>query len=326
MAEDSSKNIRVGLFVIIGGILFIMAMYLIGAKQNLFGNIFKISANFHNVNGLMVGNNVRFGGINVGTIRDIELVNDSTITVVMMIEKNTQKFIKKNTLASVGTDGLMGNKLVNLSAVNENSPMIEEGDVINSLRPIETDEMIRTLNRTNEDVAVIVKNLKLITQKVNSPNTLWSILMDTVIAENVKNAIVNIKVTTNRTAVITGDLSEIVKNVKAGNGTVGALLTDTTIMKKINQTIVNIKLVSDTLAYISGDFSSVSKKIKNGEGAIGTILMDTSFVHNLNRSMLNIKNGSQGLDDNMEALKHSIFLKKYFKKKEKEAKKNKTIN
>jgi phospholipid/cholesterol/gamma-HCH transport system substrate-binding protein len=326
MAEDSSKNIRVGLFVIIGGILFIMAMYLIGAKQNLFGNTFKISANFHNVNGLMVGNNVRFGGINVGTIRDIELVNDSTITVVMMIEKNTQKFIKKNTLASVGTDGLMGNKLVNLSAVNENSPMIEEGDVINSLRPIETDEMIRTLNRTNEDVAVIVKNLKLITQKVNSPNTLWSILMDTVIAENVKNAIVNIKVTTNRTAVITGDLSEIVKNVKAGNGTVGALLTDTTIMKKINQTIVNIKLVSDTLAYISGDFSSVSKKIKNGEGAIGTILMDTSFVHNLNRSMLNIKNGSQGLDDNMEALKHSIFLKKYFKKKEKEAKKNKTIN
>ncbi len=323
MAEDISKNIRVGLFVTIGGVLFIMAMYLIGAKQNLFGSTFKISANFHNVNGLMVGNNVRFGGINIGTIRDIELVNDSTITVVMMIEKNTQKFIKKNTLASVGTDGLMGNKLVNLSVVNENSAMIEEGDVIKSLHPIETDEIIRTLDRTNEDVAVIVQNLKLITQKVNSPNTLWSILMDTVIAENVKNAIVNIKVTTNRTAIITGDLSEIVKNVKAGKGTVGALLTDTTIMKKINQTIVNIKLISDTLAYISGDFSSVSKRIKNGEGAIGTILMDTSFVHNLNRSMLNIKNGSQGLDDNMQALKHSVFLRQYFKKKEKEAQKNK---
>lgn len=320
MAEDNGKNIRVGLFVSIGTILFIVAMYMIGAKQNLFGSTFRISANFHNVNGLSVGNNVRFGGINVGTIKSIEIINDSTIRVDMMIENDVKEFIKKNTLASVGTDGLMGNKLVNLNSVAGESETIEEDDVIQSLRPIETDEMIRTLNRTNEDVAVIVKNLRLITQKVNSPNTLWSILMDTVVAENVKNAIVNIKLTTNRTAIITGDLSNIVTDVKNGKGTVGALLTDTSFAKNLNQTIVKINKISDTIAYISGDFKNVSTKVRNGDGVIGTILMDTSFVHNLNQSMLNIRNGSQKLDENMEALKHTMFLRKYYKKKAKAAK------
>ncbi len=318
MGTETAKNIRVGLFVLTGGILFIMGMYLIGNKQNLFGSTFRISANFHDVNGLRVGNNVRLGGINVGTIVSIDFVNDSTIRVGMKIEDDTRQFIKKNSLASVGTDGLMGNKLINLNSVYGESQTIEEGDTIESLRPIETEEMMRTLNHTNEDISVIVKNLKLITQKVNSPNSMWSILMDTVLAENVKNAIVNIKLTSNRTAVITGDLGGIVKHIKEGKGTVGALLTDTAFSQKLNQTIVNVKIISDSLAYISGDLRSVTKRIKNGEGAIGTILMDTAFVNNLNQSMINIKNGSQGLNENMQALKHSFLLRKYFKKQAKE--------
>jgi phospholipid/cholesterol/gamma-HCH transport system substrate-binding protein len=323
MGNETSKNIRLGLFVLAGTAFFIIAIYLIGNKQNLFGSTFRISANFHNVNGLTEGNNVRFGGINVGTIEKIEIVNDSSISVTMLIEDNAQKFIKKNALASVGTDGLMGNKLININSVNQPSECVEEGDKIYSLRPIETDEMLRTLNRTNEDVAVIVKNLKLITSRVNSPNSLWNILMDTVVSENLKQAIVAIRLTSRNSAIITGDLSQITHNIRSGKGTIGALLTDSTVAKKLQQTIINIEVISDSLAYITGDFKSISHKIKSGEGAVGTLLMDTTFVHNLNQSMENIKNGSKGLDENMEALKHSIFLRHYFKKKEKQEKKNK---
>ena len=261
MANELSRNIKVGIFVSIGTILLIITMYLIGSKQNLFKDTFQISANFNNVDGLMVGNNVRFGGINVGTVKNIEIINDSTIKVDMMIDENVKVHIKKSTLASVGTDGLMGNKLINLNFSKETSRPVEEGDLITSLKPIETDEMLRTLNRTNEEISIIVKNIKLITQKVNSPNTLWSILMDTVIAENVKTAVVNFKITSNNSAIVTGDLSSIVKSIREGKGTVGALLTDTTFSKKINQTIVNIKLVSDSLAYITGDLRNVTTKL-----------------------------------------------------------------
>ncbi len=318
MAKEISRNIRLGLLVVIGLCSLIISLYFIGIKQNLFGSTFDLQAKFYNVNGLMSGNNVRFSGINVGTVESVEIIDDSSVNVVMIIEEKVRSFIKKNSFASVGTDGLMGNKLVNINSSDEKSTPVEDGDILKTVRPIETEEMFRTLNATNDNLKYITTDLKNITKKINSPNTLWSILMDTVVAENVKQAIVNIKLTGSRTAIITGDLSTIIKEVKSGKGTVGALLTDTIFSNKFNQTIVDIKLITDSMALISGDLRNVTQRIKNGEGAIGTILMDTTFVSNLNKSMENIKSGTAGFDENMEALKHNILLRKYFKKKEKE--------
>ncbi len=318
MKNEITRNIRVGLMVVVSTILLITALYVIGNKQNLFGSTFHISAEFYNVNGLMAGNNVRLSGIDVGTVENVEIVSDSAVKVVMLIENRVKKFIKKNAIVSVGTDGLMGNKLVNINAGEGFAENVEEGDVLGTLRPFETDEMLRTLNTTNENIKYITTDLKKITQRINSPNTLWSILMDTVVAENVKNAIVNIKLVSNRTAMLTGDLSSIVDEVKAGKGTVGALLMDTVFSGKLDETIVNIEQLTNKMAVISGDLSKLSEKIKNGEGAVGTLFMDTLFVSNLNKSMENIKEGSNGFNENMEALKHNFLLRRYFKQKEKE--------
>lgn len=317
MEKDTNKNIRLGLFVLAGTIFLIVAMYFIGAKQSLFTSTFRVSANFHNVDGLMPGNNVRFSGIDVGTVEKVEIQSDSLVKVTLLIEDDARTYILKNALASIGTDGLMGNKLVNINSSHLPGPQIEEGDVLESIHPIETDEMLRTLNRTNEDVSTIARNLRIITERVNNSNTLWSLLTDTTVAENVKNAIVSIRITGERSAMITGDLSNIVRSVKEGKGSLGALITDTALSHKLNQTIVQIRLISDTMAYISGDLKYVSGKIRNGEGAIGTILMDTTFAGNLNQSVINIRNSSKGLDENMQALKSSFLLKKYFRKQEK---------
>jgi phospholipid/cholesterol/gamma-HCH transport system substrate-binding protein len=317
MGQETSKNIRVGLFVLAGTILLIVAFYLIGSKQNLFGSNFRLSAQFHNVNGLMPGNNVRFTGIDVGTVESVEIINDTTVNVVMIIEDKVQAFIKKNATAIVGTDGLMGNKLININSSNIEAASVEDGDVLIASQPVGTDEMMKTLNITNENVREITVDLKNIVKKLNSPNTLWSILMDTVVAENVKQAIVNIKVTGDRTAIITGDLSRIVKHVKEGKGTIGALLTDTAFSTQLHQSIVNIKLISDSLALVSGDLQYITSHVRSGKGAIGTVLMDTNFVNNLNKSMINIESGTKNFDQDMEALKHNILLRNYFKKQEK---------
>ena len=323
MAQETSKNIRVGAFVLVGTVLLIFTLYLIGAKQNLFGSTFELKSQFKNVNGLMPGNNVRFTGIDIGTVKSVEIINDSTVDVTMVIEDKVQAFIKKNATAMVGTDGLMGNKLINISSSNEASESVEDGDFLVSKSPLGTDDMMRTLNITNENVKDITIDLKNIVHRLNSPNTLWSILMDTIVAENLKQAIVNIKVTGERSAIITGDLSRIVKHIKDGKGTIGALIADTTMAVKLNQSIVNIKLITDSLALVTGDMHFITAKIKKGEGGIGTVLMDTTFVNNLNATMKNVKSGTKNFDENMEALKHNILLRNYFKKKEKEAKKKK---
>lgn len=317
MNDEILRNIRLGLFVVITLMLLIAAMYFIGIKKNLFGSNFHISARFYNVNGLMAGNNVRFAGIDVGTVESITIINDSAVNVVMIIKEKVRPYIKKSSIVSIGTDGLMGNKLVNINSGTENSANVEDGDMLKTLRPIEMDEMIRTLNTTNKNVEEITTDFKKITQKISNSNSLWSLLMDTVVAENVKKAIVNIKLTSNRTATITGDLSSIITDMKAGKGSVGALLMDTGFSHKLNQTIVNVKIVSDKMAIVSGDLENITRKIKSGEGAIGTLIMDTSFVSNLNKSMENIKDGSKNFNDNMEALKQSSLLKGYFKKQEK---------
>lgn len=313
--SEGNKNIKLGAFVLAGTVFLILAFYFIGSKQNLFGGTFRITAKFYNINGLMKGNNVRFSGIDIGTVEAIEVVSDTSINVVMAIEKDMRVFIKKNAVASIGTDGLMGNKLVNINPGSGHSSSIAEGDELRTLNPLEMDDMVRTLSSTNENMKVITANLRAVTDKFNSDNSLWNLLTDTVLAKNVRNAVVSFKLTGEHTAVVTGELSEIVKNIKAGKGTVGTLLTDTVLSQRLQQTIVNVKAISDSVVIISGNFNDISKKLKNGKGSIGALLMDTSFVHNLNQSLIIIKQGAGGFNENMEALKYSWPFKKYYKRK-----------
>lgn len=314
MARDTYKNIRLGIFVLTGTIFLIAALYLVGNKQNLFGNTFRITADFYNVGGLMPGNNVRFSGIDVGTVESVEIVSDSSVRVVMVIEQDIRKFIKKNSIASIGTDGLMGNKIVNINSGVEASEPVEEGDVLQTQRPIDQDAMIRTLNQTNENMQVITSNLRTITDRINEKNTLWSLLMDTVVAENVKAAIVNIRMASNNSVVLTGNLTNITEDVMNGKGTLGALIVDTTMAGKFRQVIVKFETISDTMATISGDVSQIMRGIENGEGSIGVLLKDTTFVHDLNATMGNMNKGSLILNEDLEALKHSWPFRRYFRK------------
>ena len=315
MEEQSAKRLKLGIFVIAATTCLILGLYFIGSKRNIFHSKIHVSAVFNNISGLIPGNNVQFNGINVGTVSKTCAIADTAIKVEFTIDENVTKFITVNAIASIGTDGLLGNKLITIAPDKKGGLLIQEGSIMNTVNSIQIDKAIRKLLVTNDNLNVISENLKNFSNKFNSTSSLWHLLSDTAVAENVRNALVHIKVTSERTAIITGDLSKIVKDVKLGKGTMGALLTDTSFSHKLKQTIVNIESVTDSFAIISGNFKSISEKIKNGNGAIGTLISDTTFAHNLNQSMNNIKNSSENFNENMEALKHSWPFKKYFRKK-----------
>ena len=311
MNKDVRNKIVVGAFVSIGLAIFIMGIYLVGSRKNMFKTTFTLVAAFNDVNGLQSGNNVRFKGLDVGTIKDIYVVNDSTVMVSLLIENSMQAFIKKDARVSIGTDGLMGNKLAIIRNSLSTAKIVTEGDTLLAINPLSSEDMIQSLSNTAKEASIIFDNLKNITGKINSSNGLWALLHDSLLDGNLRQAIVSIKLTGTRSATVMGDLSQIVKHINEGKGTVGALLTDTSLANNIKQSIVSIHLLSNKMAIVSGDLSNISK----GEGAVGTLLMDTAFAHNLNKSMENIRNGSQNLNENMEALKHSFLLKNYFKKR-----------
>ena len=132
MEKTANQKIKLGLFVVIGTILFVSVIYFMGNKQNLFGNTITIKAIFGNVNGLQKGNNVRFAGIDIGTVNEIEMINDSSIVVNMVIKKKMINHIKKNAIATINSDGLVGNMIVNIIPGKGNALEITEGDVIQS--------------------------------------------------------------------------------------------------------------------------------------------------------------------------------------------------
>jgi phospholipid/cholesterol/gamma-HCH transport system substrate-binding protein len=317
MEEQSAKRLKLGIFVIAATTCLILGLYFIGSKRNIFHSKIHVSAVFNNISGLIPGNNVQFNGINVGTVSKAYAIADTAIKVEFTIDENVTEFITVNAIASIGTDGLLGNKLVTIAPYKKGGPLIQEGSVMNTINSIQIDKAIRKLLVTNDNLNAISENLKNFSNKFNSKNSLWHLLSDSAVSENVRNALVHIKITSNQTAIITGDLSKIMKDVQSGKGTIGALLTDTSISKNLKQTIIKIEAVTDSFAIISGNFNSISKKIKNGDGTIGSLISDTTFVQNLNKSMENIKNSSGNFNENMEALKHSWPFKKYFRKKAK---------
>jgi phospholipid/cholesterol/gamma-HCH transport system substrate-binding protein len=322
MDNAASRNIRLGIFVIAGLAFLITVLYMVGEKRSLFGSSIKISAQFYNVNGLMAGNNVRFSGVNVGTVESVEIISDSTVNAIIIIDDDVAKYIKKSAIAAVGTDGLMGNKLININAgASTETATIEDGDVLKTKRPFETDESLRTLNTTNENIKHITDDLKKITGKINSQNTIWSLLMDTIVADNVKEAIVNIKVTGKNAAGATADLQKILADVKKGKGTVGSLMRDTAMAESLKGTLARLNNVADTASIVMSNLDKISKKMNEGDGTVGMLVSDTGFAKDLKTTIKTINSAAEGLDENMEALKHNILLRKYFKNKAKEDKK-----
>jgi phospholipid/cholesterol/gamma-HCH transport system substrate-binding protein len=194
MKKPTGSKIRLGVFVSFSAALFIAAIYFIGQRQQLFSRTFHISGVFKDISGLQIGNNIRFSGINVGVIGDIQQTTDSTVRVDMLINEHTKKFIKTNAKAIIGSDGLMGSKIVSIIPGAPGMKQISNNDTIGTTMPVSMDDIL-----------------------------------------------LNVKVTTDNAAIISGDLADIMENIHAGKGTIGKLFMDKGFADNLDKTIVNIK-------------------------------------------------------------------------------------
>lgn len=159
---------RLGLFVAGGLALFVIAIFIIGKQRNMFDPVYDLKATFFNVSGLQVGNNIRFSGINVGTVGHIFIINDSTVMVGMSIRKSAQQFIKVDSEVSIGSEGLIGDRLLVISHGGKASEVARAGALLSSNEPVETDEIMHSLEVTAAHAEVISAELAEIMQQVNS--------------------------------------------------------------------------------------------------------------------------------------------------------------
>jgi phospholipid/cholesterol/gamma-HCH transport system substrate-binding protein len=162
--------------------------------KNLFGSVFHIKAVFNNVGGLKMGNNVRFGGINVGTVDGIYLITDTSVMVEMVIEKDVKKFIKKDATAGIGSEGLMGDKVVVITPGSTDQVSVTGNETLASRAPVETDQILSSLKTSADNAAVITSQLAEISYKINNGHgTLSRLLSDSSFSNNLNKTVVNLK-------------------------------------------------------------------------------------------------------------------------------------
>ncbi len=319
MKKSNKQKFNLGIFVVISSLALISALYFIGKNQNMFGQTFTINAVFSNINGLQLGNNVRYSGINVGTVKGIDMLNDTTIYVALVIESKMLEHMKKNAIAAIGSDGLVGSMIINIVPNRKASVPIISGDTITSYSKITTNDMLSTLNTTNQNAALLTADLLKITTDINKgKGVIGTLINDSVVTVSFKQTIKNLKVSSANTSKTIDELNKIIKSVDYENSLAAVLLSDSISGIKIKTIIENLEKSSHGIDSVLANINNVVTEFKDGKGTLNYVVNDTILVNDVDETIKNFKEGSVLLNENLEALKHNFLLRGYFKKLEKE--------
>ncbi|MEO5681546.1 MAG: MlaD family protein [Chitinophagaceae bacterium] len=168
MDISAGQKVKTGAFVLLSMLLLLTIIFIIGKNKNMFSGTFSVNAHFKNISGLKEGNYVRYAGINVGTVDNISILNDTTVAVMMVLQKEIKPYIKEDVVASIGSDGLMGDKLVVVSAGSSASPVVKEGGKVRSANPVDVDKIVNNLAKVADNAEVLTGSLASVMTKINN--------------------------------------------------------------------------------------------------------------------------------------------------------------
>lgn len=332
MDKSIATNIKLGAFVLAGTALLITAIYFIGQKQSMFGNSSMVYAVFRDINGLKPGNNVRYSGINVGSVKDITMVADTVVVIRFGLRKDILPHIKSDAHAIIINDGLVGNMIVNILPGKSTGRPLQGGDTIRSFARIRTDEMLSTLSVTNENAALLTAELLKITRDISGgKGVISSMISDSAIARDLKETIHHLRHTAEASNKALDNINRLVVSLDKNNNLLG-MVRDTMLPKTIKQTLSNIEnssceisVVIRQLNDLIANADTTVTNIRKGRGAINYLSNDRNFVDKVDRTVtdldsavLQINNAAIRLNQSLEALRYHWLLKGSFKKMEKE--------
>lgn len=322
MKSNTSTNIRLGIFVIAGMLIFSLAAYLVGSDQSMFQDTFRLRTQFRNVNGLQTGNNVRFSGIHVGTVKRIQMINDSTVEVEMVVDKSIQEFIKTNARAAIGSDGLVGSRVLNIVPGTGDAPVVVSGDYIPGLTKLGTEQMMSTIGTTSENISLLAATLLEITNDINSGRgTLGMLIKDTLTAYHLKETLKNLRATSEKAASSMEEISNVAQSLDNGEGLAYAILRDTALAGRFRNVISDLEASGKNIRSLSDSLDEMASNIGSEGGALNYLTGDEEAAQKLRAILDNVEQGTEKFDENMAAMREHFLFKSYFKKQERKAQK-----
>ncbi len=256
MKITSSQKIRIGIFTIVGLAILVLGIFLIGRNQNMFGDNFKVYGTFKSVGGLQEGNNIRFAGINVGTVESITIISDTIVRVDMLLASKIKPFLKTSSLATIGSDGLMGDKLVMIAVGEPSAGLLKEGQKIMTANPMDFDKTMVRITKVAENAETLSASLAGISVQLSQgKGSLGRLLYKDDLAMALEGTVNNMKT-------MSGSLAGVTTNIKSGKGSIGRLIYSDELAKSLEGTAANAKITMATVNDAAFGFSENMKALQ----------------------------------------------------------------
>lgn len=301
MGKSKSRSLKLGLLVAVGLLLFSVAVYYLGSRQNLFSSSVTVKTYFQDVRGLVEGNKVQYSGITVGFVSNIEIVQDTTILVEMSVDEEVAKFIREDSKVSISSDGLMGSKIISILPGTTGTASISEDDVLQTRESVEIQDVLKEAQTVIMESKKITQSLMEISQKINNgEGDLAALLNDNTLTTRfaqIENEMLEVTATTQR---MLNSTSEIVEKVNSGEGDLGRLINDTVFTAELNTAMKNIEDVTLKTDSVAGELYKFTNELNSGDGIINRLVYDTSMANEIDTSIVKINNS---VDDVVGAAK-----------------------
>ncbi|MDB5030329.1 MlaD family protein [Mucilaginibacter sp.] len=317
-SSDNKRAITVGLFLALGLIVFIVGVFTLGSQSKTFAKSIHISAVFDDVSGLKTGNSVWFSGVKVGSISKIRFIGPSRVDVRMSIDESTQQYVHRNAGVHIGSDGLIGNKIIVIDGGSPQAPIVQDGDVLQTEKVTSTDDMLKVLQQNNQNLLSITGDFKLLSRKIlQGKGTVGTLMADSMMAVQLRNSMRNFEKTSASTARLADQLEHFSAKMNVKGGLADKLLTDTATFSQIKSAANQFHQAAVNGAAATDNLRKATDKFNRTDNAIGVLLNDPKSAAQLQSTIDNLQKSSVKANEDLEALQHNFLLKGFFTKKAK---------
>jgi phospholipid/cholesterol/gamma-HCH transport system substrate-binding protein len=317
--EENKRAIIVGVFIFLGLVIIILAIFTLGGQQKTFVKNIHLSTVFNDVQGLKKGNNVWFSGVKVGTISSIRFTGVAQVDVKMDIDQGVQTYIHRNAGARISSDGLIGNKIIVIDPGSPNAPMIQDGEVLQAENTLSTDDIMKTLQKNNENLLAITTDFKKLShQIVEGKSLVGSLMADSTLAIRFKQIVGNLQATTSSTAKMANQLNTFSNKMNTKGGLADNLLTDTSVFNQLKASVAQLKQATANASTITANLSRASNKLNTTDNVLGVLLNDPKQAEQMKSTLNYLNQSTVKLNDDLEAAQHNFLLKGFFKNKAKQ--------
>lgn len=317
--NKNKRAVSVGIFIFIGLLIFIAAVLTLGGQKKTFSNAITLRAVFNDVSGLQAGNNIWFSGVKVGTVKKIGFTPSSNVEVWLDVDEKHQPYIRKNAKAKVGTEGMIGNKIIVIFGGNESAAPVQENDVLQVEEAISMDEMMSTFQSNNKNLLAITTDFKTITSSLASgQGTIGKLLKEETLLNELRSTLAVLKATTLKANGIADDVASYTGQLQKEGSLTNDLISDTTIFASLRRMTLQMQTVLANANNMVADLKKTTEGLQNTNTPAGMLLHDEATAASIKETLKNLQSGTEKLDQNMEALQHNFLLRGYFRRKAKE--------